>query len=102
VLVEQVVEYNDFEVQRIRLTPAACYSCKKNKNYAVLMVIAGSIILYGDDEHKLNKNQPFAKSNHYLSGQAILLPASQADHQWLAGDEGAILLVALPLGAGNR
>lgn len=88
-LIEQVVVFDDFEVHRIRVSAAGCYEIAPADHYHLLMVIAGTIECYAKVSHHVPVVQ-------YVSGQALLLPASLNNARWVAGADGAILLLAMP------
>lgn len=94
ILVERVVTFDDFEVQRIRLAAGRRYQLPAYSAYRLLMVISGSLVCYGTD------SSPGARAEwhrSYLPAQAVLLPASLPHSEWCAGEEGSIFLLALPL-----
>lgn len=86
-LEEQVAVFNDFEVRRVTLKKGAEFTLKKNSRYTLMMIIAGSLL----PNEKICPNAPV-----YTSQQAVFIPCGNKT-KWLAGDEGATLLLAFPL-----
>ncbi len=93
VLVERVVIFNDFEVQRVRLAAGCCYQLPACTSYRLLMVISGSLVCYATESSGPEQAQ---SPRSYLPSQAMLLPVSLREAQWIAGEEGAIILLAIP------
>ena len=87
---EQVVAFDDFQVQRITLAEGACWQLPAVDSYQLLMVIAGDLAL---DTQALNAKPLKAE-------QAVLLPALGSSS--VIRNDGAgkgIVLLSLPLTA---
>lgn len=94
-VVERVVTFDDFEVLRIGLAAGSHYYLSACSTYRLLMVISGSLVCYAT-ESSMPSQAKYTHTQHYLSSQAVLLPVSLQQTEWEAGDEGAIVLLAVP------
>ncbi len=109
VVVEQVVEFDDFRVYRVTLAAGACWRLDSPFAYAVVMSIAGEIVLSASAiEIEKRKGKPLEietiennAADHWLllnEEQAALLPAGL--HQpgiYNRADTTAIALLSLPV-----
>jgi hypothetical protein len=83
ITLEQIVQFDDFIVQRLQLVPNACFECQTEGSYVLLMVVSGSV-LCGD--------MPLAVE------QAVLIPASaQTVVLNNEASEEAVVLLARPM-----
>jgi len=81
-LVERIVNFEDFEVRRIQLDGS--YLLPSNDDYSVLMVVQGSLSLKAE-----------GKTNHFETGQAVLIP--KAESSWsITSAAPCIFLLASP------
>lgn len=96
VVVERVVMFHDFEVVRVMLSAGSRYQLPACVSYRLLMVISGSLVCYATESSTFTQAK-YTDAPTYLASQAVLLPASLAHTEWQAGDEGAIVLLALPI-----
>ena len=93
-VVERVVSFDDFEVQRINLQPHSYYVLSETNSYRILMVISGAAqFISGAFEGNTTE---LAQTQIYHPGQSVLLSATAPPCKWLAGEAGAILLMAAP------
>jgi len=82
---EQVVAFDDFQVQRITLLPGVSWQIPPSDNYKLLMVVAGDIALDGD-------------ATTLSTEQAVLLPALSAGTVIRnCGQGDSIVLLSQPL-----
>ena len=95
-VVERVVTFSDFEVLRIRLAARTHYYLPACRTYRLLIVISGSLVCYATDSSTPTQAK-YTLPQQYLPAQAVLLPVSLQQPDWLAGDDGAIVLLAVPL-----
>lgn len=87
--IEQVVEFDDFEVQRIQLEAGQVFICGPNKNYSLLLLLLGDLhIYYQDTLQKLSHN--------HTEEPAFLLPATDHEYRLLAPKQAVTLLLAKP------
>lgn len=93
-LIERVVSFDNFEVQRVNLNPHSCYSLNETDSYRILMIISGSVkLISGSFEGNTTE---LTDTQTYHPGQSVLLSAATPLGKWRAGESGAILLVAAP------
>jgi hypothetical protein len=89
ILVEQIVNFDDFEVRRVSLQSGSSWIHASQKSYAILLIISGRILIDSGSNVRINADDS-------QNNQAFLLPAADEDCVIDADGETAVFLIALP------
>lgn len=87
--VEQVVEFDDFEVQRVRLSAEKTFALAATNRYSLLLLISGDLHI-----HHNGNIEPV--TNNSGEHPAFLLPAARGEYCLVAQDRDVTLLLASP------
>lgn len=87
--VEQVVEFDDFDVKRVRLSAEQAFTLAATNRYSLLLLISGDLHIH---------HNGYVESIIDNSGEhpAFLLPATRGEYRLVAQDRDVILLLATP------
>lgn len=88
-LVERVVMFDDFEVQRWYLSANLSTLLDTKEDYALLMLISGNMVIHCNESNQIT-------SDAAAINEAFLLPSGGSDCRLVAGSHGAVVLLAVP------
>ncbi|WP_157976384.1 hypothetical protein [Parahaliea mediterranea] len=99
--IERIVDFEDFEVQRVTLTAGASMAIEAVDNYALAMVVSGGLRLgdasRGSDATSHNDNR--SGDDAFVPGEALLLPRRSRPYTAAAdAAQPLVLLLARPRG----